>query len=107
MDAAVTGCPRGSAGAQFLPFPAPAFIATPEATHRGQALPYWHGRLPAGQGASCHLPCHHQGASGLSSSYSDLSGRPRNLENLTLSPFVMLLAHPEKEKLSDFSLLYL
>lgn len=42
-----------------------------------------------------------QGASGLSRSGSDLSGRLGNLENLTL-PFVMLLALPEKEKLVTF-----
>lgn len=29
-EAAVTGCPRGSSGLQPLPFPATAFIATPE-----------------------------------------------------------------------------
>lgn len=85
MDAAVTGCPRGSAGVQFLPFPATAFIAT----HREA------GPFPAGMGV-CHFPYHHQGASGLSSSYSDLSGRPRNLEKLPLSLFMMLLAHPTK-----------
>ena len=67
--------------------------------------PFPAGRVsvPAGRGAGRRFPVHHQGASALSSSGSHLSGRLRNLENLTL-PFVMSLALPEKEKLSDLFL---
>ena len=46
------------------------------------------------------FPLGHRGASGLSSSNSDLSAGLRNLENVTL-PSVMLLALLEKEKPSD------
>lgn len=77
------------------PLPSPRPRKRPAAR---PARPCWNGRPPAGPGASCHFPYHHQAASGLRRSSSDLSGWLRNLENLTLPAFVMLRTHPEKKR---------
>lgn len=67
--------------------------------------PFPAGRVSvaAGREASRRFPVCHQGTSTLSSGGSHLSSRLRGLGNLTL-PFVMSLALPEKEKLSDLFL---
>lgn len=87
MEPAVTGVLRELG---LLPFPAMALH------HRTACLFQQHKESAA-------ISFGHQGARGLSSSPSDLSGGLRNLENLML-PFVMLLALPEKEKPSDLFL---